>query len=47
MRERVRQFDGQLNIESNESGTKVSVILPLPESYSLLEDSTIEAFPAD
>jgi PAS domain S-box-containing protein len=29
MRERVRQFDGELNIESNESGTMVTVTLPI------------------
>jgi PAS domain S-box-containing protein len=30
MRERVRQFDGEFNIESNDSGTKVSVTFPVP-----------------
>jgi signal transduction histidine kinase len=29
MRERVRQLGGELNIESNESGTKVTVTLPI------------------
>jgi PAS domain S-box-containing protein len=29
MRERVRQFDGELNIKSDDSGTRVSVTIPL------------------
>jgi signal transduction histidine kinase len=29
MRERLRQFDGSMNIESDSSGTRVSVTIPL------------------
>lgn len=32
MRERVRQFDGEMNIETNESGTRVLVTLPAPKA---------------
>jgi signal transduction histidine kinase len=32
MRERLRQFDGSMNIESDSSGTRVSVIIPLESS---------------
>lgn len=32
MKERIRQFGGSLNIESNDHGTKVSVDIPLPAS---------------
>jgi len=42
MRERIRQFEGDLTIESNESGTKISVTLPVPESYASSEQSTLE-----
>jgi two-component system NarL family sensor kinase len=30
MRERVRQFQGQMKIESTPAGTKISAILPIP-----------------
>lgn len=30
MRERVQQFHGEVNIESNRSGTKVTGVLPVP-----------------
>jgi PAS domain S-box-containing protein len=30
MRERVRQFEGVMNIESDESGTRISVVIPVP-----------------
>ena len=32
MRERVRQFDGHMNIESNQRGTKISFSIPLAET---------------
>ncbi len=31
MRERVRQFDGHMNIESNAHGTKISFVIPIVE----------------
>jgi signal transduction histidine kinase len=31
MRERVRPFNGDIQIESNGSGTRVLVVLPLPK----------------
>jgi len=34
MRERARQFQGNLKIDSNASGTKVSVVIPLPDDQS-------------
>ena len=46
MRERVGQFDGELTIESNESGTKVIATLPVrqaastPEAYPSLENAS-------
>jgi len=32
MRERTRQFDGHMNIDSNPSGTKISFNLPVPKT---------------
>jgi signal transduction histidine kinase len=32
MRERVRQFHGEMRIESESSGTKILVTLPLPNA---------------
>jgi two-component system NarL family sensor kinase len=31
MRERMQQFQGELNIESNSSGTKISASIPAPK----------------
>jgi signal transduction histidine kinase len=33
MRERVRQFQGTLKLESDNSGTRVSAIIPVPRNY--------------
>ena len=38
MRERVRQFDGQMNIESNREGTAISLRIPLPKNGAAKED---------
>jgi signal transduction histidine kinase len=32
MRERVRQFEGNMNIESSDSGTRISFTIPLGEA---------------
>ncbi len=42
MRERLRQFDGTLNIESDSSGTRVLATLPLPEPALPEEQSKAE-----
>ena len=39
MRERLRQFEGIMNIESDSSGTRILATIPLPQSASL-EDQT-------
>jgi signal transduction histidine kinase len=35
MRERARQFQGELSIDSNSSGTKISVTIPALKTPSL------------
>ena len=32
MRERLRQFEGTMNVESDSSGTRVFATIPLPQS---------------
>ncbi len=45
MRERVRQFGGYMNIESNHKGTTISFTLPLMESASAKPVSAIQTVP--
>lgn len=35
MRERVRQFSGEMSIESGGSGTRVHITIPIPKKESL------------
>jgi signal transduction histidine kinase len=42
MRERVRQFGGHMNIESNHGGTTISFILPLAKSASSKSTSVVQ-----
>jgi signal transduction histidine kinase len=41
MRERVRHLRGQMNVESNDSGTKISVTLPLLTDATLRPENTL------
>jgi signal transduction histidine kinase len=42
MRERLRQFNGELKIESKESGTRISVTIPIPQASVYEEQSGLE-----
>jgi signal transduction histidine kinase len=42
MRERVRQFDGEMNIESTERGTNISFKLRLDSANSSMNESASE-----
>jgi signal transduction histidine kinase len=42
MRERLRQFDGTLNIESDGSGTRVVATIPVPKGTSSEGESKVE-----
>jgi signal transduction histidine kinase len=46
MRERLRQFDGTMNIESDNSGTRVFATVPVPKTPSPQEKSTAEPLQA-
>ena len=46
MRERVRQFDGHMNIESNANGTKISFQFPLPKSTAAETQDSVSHSPA-
>jgi two-component system, NarL family, sensor kinase len=46
MRERLRQFDGTMNIESDSSGTRVFATIPLPKSASAEDRSKAEPLQA-
>jgi signal transduction histidine kinase len=46
MRERLRQFDGTLNIESETSGTCVFATIPVPKAASTEEQSKAEPLQA-
>lgn len=46
MRERLRQFDGEINFESDSSGTRVLVMIPLPRSASPNAQDGVEPLPA-
>jgi signal transduction histidine kinase len=43
MRERVRQFHGEMNIESSSSGTSVLVAIPAPEDSPSDEEAPLRA----
>ncbi len=45
MRERLRQFRGQLRIDSDTSGTRVLVSIPIPENISVGSGDEIESLP--
>jgi two-component system NarL family sensor kinase len=42
MRERVRQFQGDLRIESSDAGTRVVVTIPMPKSISHEEAASMQ-----
>jgi len=42
MRERLRQFEGALNIESDNSGTRIVATIPLPKGASPEDQSNAE-----
>jgi PAS domain S-box-containing protein len=46
MRERLRQFEGTMNIESDRSGTRVFASIPLPKAASPEDQSKVEPLPA-
>jgi len=46
MRERLRQFEGTMNIESDSSGTRIFATIPLPKPTSLEDQSKAEPLQA-
>jgi two-component system, NarL family, sensor kinase len=46
MRERLRQFDGTMNIESGSSGTRVVATIPVPKATSSEDEGKAEPLPA-
>ncbi len=46
MKERVRQFSGTMNIESDSSGTQINVVIPIPKARSLKTDGDETLQPA-
>ncbi len=46
MRERLRQFEGTLNIESNSSGTRILIHIPIPKSAASEDQKPIEPLQA-
>jgi PAS domain S-box-containing protein len=46
MRERLRQFEGTVNIESNRSGTRVFVTIPIPDSATSKQQTNNEPLQA-
>jgi signal transduction histidine kinase len=46
MRERLRQFEGTMNIESDSSGTRVFATIPLPKDASQEDQSKAEPLQA-
>jgi two-component system, NarL family, sensor kinase len=42
MRERVRQFEGVMNIESDDSGTRISVVIPVPAAARASEAADVK-----
>jgi signal transduction histidine kinase len=47
MRERLRQFDGTMKIESDSSGTRIFATIPLPKGASPEDQSKVEPLPAN
>jgi len=45
MRERLRQFEGTMNIESDSSGTRIFATIPLSKSASPEDKSKAEPLP--
>jgi signal transduction histidine kinase len=46
MRERLRQFEGTMNIESDSSGTRIFATIPLPKVASPEDQSNAESLQA-
>jgi signal transduction histidine kinase len=46
MRERLRQFEGTMNIESDSSGTRIFATIPLPKGVSPEDQSKAESLQA-
>jgi PAS domain S-box-containing protein len=46
MRERLRQFEGTMNVESDSSGTRVFAAIPLPKAASSEDQSKVEPLQA-
>ncbi|MFZ1006499.1 MAG: ATP-binding protein, partial [Candidatus Sulfotelmatobacter sp.] len=46
MRERLRQFEGSMNIESDTSGTSILATIPLPKGASPEDQSNVEPLQA-
>jgi PAS domain S-box-containing protein len=42
MRERIRQFEGLMNIESSNSGTRIAVAIPIPVSAPIAEAAAVK-----
>jgi signal transduction histidine kinase len=47
MRERLRQFEGTMHIESDSSGTHIFATIPLPKGASPEDQSKVEPLPAN
>jgi signal transduction histidine kinase len=47
IRERLHQFKGQMNIESNKSGTRILVSIPIPKDMTFKERANIEPLQAE
>jgi signal transduction histidine kinase len=45
MRERLRQFQGSMSFESDESGTRVLMSIPIPKSGGPNEQTGIQSVP--
>ena len=46
MRERARQFHGEMSIESNGSGTRISVVFPAPKDAVAEDKAVVQTLPA-
>src|SRR5271157_2549960 len=47
IRERLRQFKGQMNIESDNSGTRILISIPIPKNMTFKEHAKIEPLQAE
>jgi signal transduction histidine kinase len=47
MRERLRQFNGDIKIESDTNGTRIFVAIPLPRSAEGEDESSAESLQAE